>query len=53
MSAAGCTHDPRFPSGEAEFQENSKKKIELIGVQRRIKTKMPCAKARRIESAER
>ena len=39
--------------GEAEFQENSKKKIELIGVHREIKTKMLCAKAQRIESATR
>ena len=39
--------------GGAEFQENSKKKIELIGVHRKIKTKMLCAKAQRIKPATR
>ena len=51
--------------GEAELQENSKKKIELMNVHKPIKTirnktkikkrtaenKLPCAKAQRIENA--
>ena len=54
-----------FSKSQDELQQNSKKKIELIGVQRRIKTirrktkkrtagsKLPCAEAQRIENSER